>query len=156
MNIVATFNATPNIGLDNLLNTPVPIPVLGTLGYVYDSNTKFDKLISHAFLATDRQTQLYYKQVTSIPALFQLGAGNINTLQETLKDYLYSYFNRYYENVNLTISIIRDTGNTDSSLVTLSLKITFTENGIPVSYSRTKAISLDNLNTIASINNYGT
>lgn len=150
-----SFVTNPNVNPSSLLNKVVPVPTLSTLGFVYDSTNKFDKLFAHAFVADYNQTYLYPGKVTSIPRLFETAGANLNTLQDSVKSGLYAYFNKYYETVDLSISITPDPSNPDSSNVIFQLSITFVENNVPYSIERSKITQLSTMNKLASLNNYG-
>lgn len=143
----------PNANPNSLLNKVVPVPTLSTLGFIYDSTNKFDKLLSHAFVADYNQTYLYPGKITSVPRFFELAGNNIVELEDTLKTNLYTYFNKYYESVDLSVSI--SPYPTDDTKITLELSITVTENGIPQSFTRNHVTPLKTFSNIIKLNNYG-
>ncbi len=149
------FNNQPNINPNSQLNNVIPVPTLSTLGFIYDSTNKFDKLLSHAFVADYNQTYLYPSTITSLPKLIEAGGNNLSNLEASIKGGLYNYFNRYYSTVDLAVSILPDPSNPDGPNVTFQLTISFVENNVPITLNRSTVTSLTNLSNIIALNNYG-
>ena len=149
------FDNKPNINPNSLLNNIVPVPTLSTLGFIYDSTNKFDKLLSHAFVADYNQTYLYPSNITSLPKLIESAGNNLSELETSIKGGLYTYFNRYYGTVDLSVTVLPDPSNPDGPNVIFQLQISFVENGVPVTVDRSTVTSLATLANIINLNNNG-
>ena len=149
------FNNQPNLSPNSLLNNVIPVPTLSTLGFIYDSTNKFDKLLSHAFVADYNQTYLYPSNITSLPKLIESAGNNLTNLEISIKGGLYAYFNRYYSTVDLAVSILPESDNPTSSNVIFQLTISFVENNVPITLNRSKITPLSTLSNIINLNNNG-
>lgn len=138
---------------NSLINNPVPVPTMSTLGLIYDSANKFDKLLADVFVADSNQTQLYPGGVTSLAKLIEAGGSHRDTLEESLRQGFYDYFNRYYENVSITITV----ANIDDSSARLDfqMSISVSEAQTQAQYGMLIKTVRKQLLEIIKLNNYG-
>lgn len=147
-------NNFPNTD-SNLLANIVPAASMSTLGFVYDSVNKFDIVLSHAFVADYNQTYLYPGNITSMSRLIQKAGSDITALITSVKNGLYAYLNKYYEEVEVNCSIAPNGINPESNAVTFQLEIKITEGLSQTVYGRLVSTVNSRLTKIIALNNYG-
>lgn len=133
-------------------DTPIiPVPCIGTLGWVRDSANKFDLLMSHFMLSDYNQTYVYKGKVTSLPRIMELHGNNANRVIEDLKQGLKSYLGRYYDSVSVEV----ENSNPDDPSInaTLSVKIGVLDKGIQRVYGRILQSTDGKIDKILKINN---
>jgi len=138
---------------NNLIDNVVPVPTLSTLNLIYDSANKFDQLLAHMFVADANQTYLYPGHVTSIPQLIEKGGSRRDTLEQSLRQGFYDYFNRYYQDVSVTVTI-REI-DFSSSRLDFDLNVTVSERQEQADFGRLIRTAHKQLVEIIKINNYG-
>lgn len=126
---------------------------MSTLGLIFDSNTKFDKLLSDMFTADANQSLLYQGTVSSIAEMIERGGSSKDRIEEVLRQGFYDYFNRYYENVGVEITI-NDVDNSTSQL-DFYLNITLSEGQSQSQYGMLIKTVHRQLQEIIRANNYG-
>jgi len=131
----------------------IPSPTLSTHGWVTDSANKMDFLLSHFFLSDYNQTYFYKGRVSSLPRVIEKNGGKVNGVTEELKSVLSSYLNRYYDSVDVEVSIVDEDTNLTSS-ATVQLKIGITDKGSQRVFGRLLSSTDGKLQTVAKINNF--
>lgn len=136
------------------MSTPIiPVPTLSTLGWVSDSVTKFDRLLSHFFLADYNQTYLYRGFVTSLTRIIQKNGSNTVGLLRELESSLQSYLMAYYVRVEVTARLASSEAENPSSKVEVVLTIGIGEGSTQSVYSRLLQSSDSKLDKIIELNN---
>lgn len=127
------------------------LPVLGADGWVDSAISKADFLFTHIFLSNYSQTYLYLGNVASLAYEIQKGNGDINATISYLTNRLTSYFSGYFTNVIVEITEVPDV--TDSSVVKLSIFLSFNDNGQTFSLGKILQMVDRKASKIIDINN---
>ena len=144
----ATTSSTASLGV-------IPVPTLSTLGYISDPDNKFDALLAHAFVSDYNQTYLYPSNITSVPELIEAGGSNMTALSDSINTGLTRYFNKYYDSVEIDVSVVPNPVNSNSQQITFSVVIKVTENQAQFSYGRLLVTENTRLVNIINLNNNG-
>lgn len=137
----------------NLLAGEVPAATLSTLGFVRDSNNKFDVLMAHIFATDYNQTLLFKQQLASLPYWIERGGSRRGDIENSLRQGFYDYLNKYYQDVGVQVEITDFEGS--SSLVNFKLIITLTENFKQTQYGYAVRTVRKKLEQLIKLNNYG-
>lgn len=130
------------------------VPTMSTSGYVSDTNTKFDFLISDFFTSDYNQTAVYPGYVSSVQRILQDSGNNVASVISSLNNKLTTYLNRYFTYVN--VSVIDNTPKSDSASVSLTITVKLDDDGSSYVFERLFEYSGTKIENIAKINNYGT
>jgi hypothetical protein len=79
-------------------------PTLSEDSWVTDPSQMLDYLFSHFFLADYSQTQLYLREISSLPWIIQQGQGDLLKTVRDIKTTLTAYFGRYFSTVTVEVS----------------------------------------------------
>lgn len=136
-----------------MADTPViPVPQLGSKGWVTDYANKLDLLLAHFFVADYNQTYLYPGQVSSLPRVMEkkgnLAAGAVDELQKVLK----SYLSRYYDSVTVEVSI-KDAATNQTINAELQLSISISDKGTQRVFGRSLQSIDGKMQSITDLNN---
>jgi hypothetical protein len=136
------------------MSNKVPVPCLGTQGWVLDPSTKMDLLLSHFFLADYNQTQLYPGTVISLPRIMQKTGGEVVNAMALIKDNLKKYLINYYDDVNIDIKTLTDINLDPRSRLDVELSIQVIEKEANLGYTRLLKTNDSRMSEIVKINNY--
>lgn len=100
--------------------------VIGSLsmrGWISDPASVLDQLLLDAWSAEFEQSDMFYGDVTSVSHVYQQYAGQPEAFGTFLSDYLTRYLVKFFDNVNVivTISYPEDSDNTYVANVRLSI-----------------------------------
>jgi hypothetical protein len=137
----------------DLLNNPVPVPCLGTQGFIYDSASKFDQILAHIFASDVNQTYLYPDRITSLAAMIEKGGSDKLNIEQVLQNGFLTYLNHYYQDVNVEL-VVTDIDNSTSRL-DFQINITVTENAQQFQYGALIRTVKKQLEELIKLNNYG-
>lgn len=132
----------------------IPVPSLSLDGWVTDTASKADYLISHFFLADKSQSQLYKSEVSNLQYIIQNNGGDMIKTSVQLRTALAAYFARYFGPTTVDTSFTQDPAN--SSRVTISLYVSFTDpNGREFVLAKLVDLLDSKIQKITDLNNNG-
>lgn len=130
------------------------LPTLSPEGWVQSTAEQADYLLAHFFASEFSQTHLYQRNVASFQWIIQESQSDMSKTMSLLKDTLFTYFGRYFDNINVDVNYLQDPP--DSSSVTINLYLSFTDK-VGKDFILSKALELVNskIKKIVSLNNDG-
>lgn len=133
----------------------IPVPTLSTLGFIDDSSNKFDRLLSHAFVADHNQTLLYPGRITSMQRVFQKNGDKLDNLVTDMRNTLSEYFSKYYTSANVECKIVPNPENVESNAVSFEIVVTVVESNVQQIHGRLFSTLDSKLVNILKLINYG-
>lgn len=129
-------------------------PTLSSESWQTDSKAIADAIFSHLFLSDYNQTSLFREKVTSIPYLVQKNQGDVTTLLSDLRLRLREYFARYFTNIDINVSEIKNTK--EDSAISICLMVTFDdEDGKTINLGKLFTSEGIKITKITDLNNEG-
>lgn len=135
------------------MTTPTPVPVLGTPGFATDSVTKFSTLMAHIWVADYNQTQLYMGNICSVPRIMEKSAGDPAAIQVNLKKDLEAYFNAYYAQSSVTVTLLDQDGTGVNYTVQLAIRVYDPGQDLTTTWSFDSSNNV--IRNILDLSNYG-
>lgn len=103
------------------------VPTLTSMGWAGDPATMAARLIDYALTSEHSQTKFYTREVFSIPYLIQQHGDEPRRLATTMEDKLFSYFSRYFDTAN--VSVTADALDSNDGRYNLKIDVNLTLNG---------------------------
>lgn len=131
-------------------------PTFSSKGWITSPLEKLDFLLSHAFIAEDRQTNEDNDIFTSFHELLSgLIDDNMSEGMSKLEEKLTIYLNKYYDSVECSVYNRSEEINDPSSGVTVVIDFTVVQDG--VLYTTKKLLNTSNgiFNSLLNISNTG-
>lgn len=132
----------------------VKIPSLSSSGWTEEISEKADKLMGYFLISEASQTSLYRGNVTSLVSILRLNSDDEYSLRTDVRDSLEAFLRRYFEEVDVTVTI---TENMDTGKYGLDLEIEaiITEGGNRYSIGRLVSTVNASIMKIIDMNNTG-
>ena len=80
------------------------LPVLGEEGWV-SGQKKLDYLLAHLYASDYSQTHFFRGEVSSMAKIVQQYQGRLGEARRAVEEMLITYFNRYFDKVEVSVSI---------------------------------------------------
>lgn len=113
------------------------VPTLSSSGWVGATGAspgeKIDYLMTYFVYTIQNQTTVFGNNATSLQALLENAGNDMNKAVANVRSALITYLGRYYDSVNANVSYALTDPTTSSSLTTLTVSVTVTENGLTYS-----------------------
>ncbi len=100
------------------------VPVLGPEGWVDASKKKLDYLMAHLYASDSSQTFFFKGKVSSMSKVVKDNQGNLEKCREEVQLMLTEYFNRYFNNVEVTVYIPNGNESFHKGELVLSAELT--------------------------------
>lgn len=117
-----------------------PVPTLSSSGWVGAAGTapaeKIDYLMTYFVYTIKNQTTVFGSNATSLQALLEDAGNDMNRASSNMRTALITYLGRYYDSVNVDVTYALTDPTNSSSLTTLTINVTVTENGLSYSIAR--------------------
>lgn len=97
------------------------VPDLSVKGWITNPLEKADKMMAHFYAAEFSQSNLFPKDVHSFVYLLQKNLNKPTDLQYGLEEVLTKYFNKYFQNTVVMVTVEDDAGSATKQTVTISL-----------------------------------
>lgn len=105
------------------------VPTLSSAGWIDSPREKIDYLMTYFVYTIKNQTTVFGDNATSLQAILENAGNDMNKVSANMRTALITYLGHYYDSVNVDISYALTDPTTSSSLTTVSVNITVTENG---------------------------
>lgn len=131
------------------------VPDLSVKGWIITPLEKADKLLAHFYAAEKSQSNHFPNDVHSFTYILQKNLNNEQGLRYDLSDSLVKYFNKYFKNTKVEITVTDDTGS--ASKQTVGIMLTFeTDDGRRWDLNDISTVNGSVFERYAHLNNTGT
>lgn len=137
------------------MTTIIPVPSLGTEGWITDAAGKLDTLLAHFFLSDYNQSNLYKQTISSLPRIIQQAGNSMEIVISSIKTELEQYLVQYYDQVNLDVIGTNTTPGDLNTRLEIKINITIVDSGKVSDFSRLLRTNNSKMESIAALNNQG-
>jgi hypothetical protein len=129
-----------------------PVPSLSTKGFLRDPYEKADQLSADFFQNQASQTNFYKGEISSLTFLLNKHSNDSSALRAAVKDTLTTLFSRYFDMVEVDVTIQFPETKADSRF-DLRVELTFMQNGITYNLGKLVEIVDSKLNNVVGLIN---
>lgn len=133
-----------------------PIFTLSLRGFVDSTAERVDAILSYFIISEYPQSDLYYKQIASLPYIVKTFGDTPRKLSTEIQNSLTAVFSRYFEGVDIEVDheYIDKLANDGPYMVTIQI-IAIGSDGVKANIASQLEIIDSNFKEIARINNEG-
>jgi nucleotide-binding universal stress UspA family protein len=107
----------------------IPVPSLSASGWVIEIAEKADKLMANFFASDYSQSNIYKGSITSLAYMVREWSKDTYTLSTNMERELFNYLSRYFEEVQVDVSVSEETVSGQGTVLSIELDVIVVENG---------------------------
>jgi hypothetical protein len=128
------------------------LPTLSEDSWVTDPLLTGDYLFAHFYVAEFNQSNTFSGHVSSLPYLVALNNNDLRVLCSQISSTLLTYFNRYFTNVNVSVTDVTPANKPSAGAISIYLDYT-DSNGMTHTLSKLATVVNSKITKISNLNN---
>jgi hypothetical protein len=131
----------------------IPVPTLSPQGWVTETASKIDILLSHYVSTDQEQSNIYKSSLSNLQYLVEQNSGDGAATASAIASSIQAYLARYYENVIAEARFSLTDPKESSTTVKITLSLNFTEQGVQYTANRLLTYFNGKFKEITEVNN---